>query len=380
MGSRSTPEADSNPETVTPPRGDTRTVTPFTGEVTRSLVGEFGRINTVAAGDTTYYLGGPDAVRRLTPDGGLVWATDLDVDDNDHVATVTVGDSLVLCAVETYGDEATHARLVALDRETGAKRWEFRTQTQHGESRLDAVGQVSPELIFAGTDGGYESDGGDESTEDDRPERLYAIDAETGDGLWTMTDFAGKATFGGIFAFRNEPYVLYNHLYKIDAEAGRSRHVVAPGSRDFSGGVRHGELLYLTGETVQAYNMVTGSVRWETDRSAMPTGAMQVGTRHLFVATEDGTVAGLRTDDGRAAWRVTASEPVLELGYGAGLVWILGESGTLQAVRADDGSIRHDSTVSNAVDAANGFRSLYTLQDTVLVDDGWAQLFRVSSA
>ncbi|MFB6092851.1 MAG: PQQ-binding-like beta-propeller repeat protein [Haloquadratum sp.] len=130
-------------------------------------------------------------------------------------------------------------------------------------------------------------------------ERVYGLDAETGDGIWTLD--AG----GYVGSNSNHPVAGDETVYvgddetvrALDPATGRgrwSRNVEAGGD----GPVLGASSVYVAGgQTVTAIDRASGDIEWETTLGGELTRP-GVGSHGVYVGTESGTLYELDPDDG----------------------------------------------------------------------------------
>lgn len=236
--------------------------------------------------------------RRVTPD----WTYRPTVTTlNLSAPTLSDGDLFVTPGFGfTSEDRATY--LARLDATTKAERWRF-------ENEQDGIGlpRVADGVVYVGT-------GSD---------RVYALDAETGEKLWAYSA-GGQEVYGG--GAWGRPAVVGDTV------------VV---------GVSHSDASHPSPSDVSAFthrvvglDTATGAERWAVGTArAVFAGPTVVGS-NVVVATEGGRLIGIAPRDGSERWRVpiggTFDDPPVDLGDS-----VVANSGKLLvSVEADSGDTR----------------------------------------
>jgi eukaryotic-like serine/threonine-protein kinase len=245
-------------------------------------------------------------------------------------------------------------RLLALDANSGAKRWEFSVEAI--EPRVVPGLAVAEGLVFAGSVNGD----------------FFAIDAATGVQRWV---FATGQTFptspatsplvvdGTVYFSTGQGGSADDTLYALDIDTGRQIWSFPIHGASYTSPAYDKGVLYVAGgfgespqASVYAVDASTGVERWkfETDAVMFATPTVAEGT--VFVEDISGVLYALDPADGREKWRAVLEEPspltYADLTFdGDGpafsvtsvsseTVFVATYQGTLVAVDADSGQVR----------------------------------------
>jgi len=201
--------------------------------------------------------------------------------------------SVILNAVVSAND-AYATVFYAIDAQTTAVRWsqQFASAYLHATSTVGAGGVI------------YVSD---------RGSNLYALDADTGQLLWTRSyalTSAPPITVGGVLIFTSQD----GHVYALDANGNLLWSYftgAAIAEFDSSAPVRVAGLVFVRASNwVYALDAATGAAKWTYNDPQMITGAggspgLSVGNGFVYyVSSSDGgpRVVGIDIDSGQNAW------------------------------------------------------------------------------
>lgn len=235
---------------------------------------------------------------------------------------VHVGDTMFI--VVGKNELFANQTAVALDAETGTKRWEFSPE----EWWLEIVGVTDETLYVATSDDAIGSEGqtlyalsvaaGSKqwSGEIGDPSggllahnsiyvpsygRLYAYDARTGEQQWTtdITDYSYRtiAATDETVCFASNEEDAWGKLITLDSRTGEVKwsHDEWPATST----TLHEGTLYVGGEYVAAFDPDSGDQRWKVDRSGfIPRAPVQDG--RLYAGGD--AVRAYTTDNGEIEW------------------------------------------------------------------------------
>lgn len=296
------------------------------------------------------------------PDAPLVWGHESG--DLYTSSPVVAGGILVVGA----GD----GHVYALDAETGAERWRFRTGGRVRSSPAVAGGRV-----FVGSMDGI----------------LYALDLPTGRLLWRF-ETEGAGLFSGDFGFdrrtiQSSPSVVDGvvyvgsrdgTMYAVDGEIGRRRFTVSHGTSWVitSPAVADGTVFLGSSDAsfAQAVDALTGEERWRVATPGIVWSSPTVAGGLVLIGAGSGVLLALDRESGDERWRFRAqggwrASPVVTDG---GLVLIGDTDGVLYALRTGDGPpvrrvVFYDSAYARA--AWNGDAEFWS---RVFVNRGYERL------
>ncbi|MFC7072603.1 PQQ-binding-like beta-propeller repeat protein [Halovenus rubra] len=170
-------------------------------------------------------------------------------------------------------------------------------------------------------------------------EMVYALDAETGDELWTFS--AGRfrtspvVDDGTVYVASNDAFV-----YGLDAETGDQQWRFETGSSLAATPAVADGTVYVGGtdETVYALDAETGDEVWTFDDVSSVKNAPVVRYGRVYVAARGGTVHALDATDGTRIWQTdTDSRNIATPAVDGGTVFVGGDLVGLTALDADTG-------------------------------------------
>ncbi len=224
--------------------------------------------------------------------GNVVWRKNL---KRCIAASPAVGDGVLYvplmdespCAVH---DEEQPGYVVALDADTGERRWRFKTGVNESSPVLN--GGV---LYFGTWDGS-----------------VYALDTTSVKPLWTFE--TNDKVKGGVALARG---ILLapsydGNLYALDAKTGEERWVGTPGTPLYSTPAVAGGLVYVgsTGGSIYAYDLETGALAWSRQFGDAVYSSPAVARGTVYVGSYDGNLYALDARTGEERWAFAAQGPI----------------------------------------------------------------------
>lgn len=201
-------------------------------------------------------------------------------------------------STDSSGDHALHA----LTLREGRERW--RTALDHPVRTPPTYGgDDGPERLYFAT--GPRSLHG-------RDAKLQAVDPAGGDRAWTFDTedrrfvYPLATTDDAVFAGRRDDQIgrQGEYVYALDAADGEERWRTESGDADREGSATFRDTLFVQAYgRLRALDPATGAERWLVEGNRTLDGpAFGNQGKRVFVGA-DGTVRGLRIDDGSEAWR-----------------------------------------------------------------------------
>lgn len=279
---------------------------------------DFRTTDGVAVVDGTVYLG---LTARNATDGTERWSVDPTVPDRDYPETVNadveypaVMNGTVYATVRfgVYdGDDAYDSAVIAVDANTGTKRWRVDTSPGEGGDRMFSPVTVVDGTIFTS---GPAIDGGSGTW-------LYAFDAADGSVRWRRrrsdgSEWALPVADGRVYTMKR------NGVQALDTKTGETVWEALSRvsfERTTSPMVADGTLFVAEenepGVTLIALDATTGEEHWRTaytrDSPGITIGTVDSET--IYISTKVGTkgsdVIALSLSDGSERWRATIPQP-----------------------------------------------------------------------
>lgn len=225
-------------------------------------------------------------------------------------------------------------KVVAFEARSGAQRWEVPFGPSLHAGHPVAAGGV---VYFAAADP-------ESGTVD-----LHAADAATGGALWACPIGSSIAAAPIVGAG-----LVYVGGYQLEGPAGTTRRVLAidtatgrvrwvyPSDLDLSGQFAlDRERLYLgaDGGVVIARDAATGAASWTARVGGRLSNSPEVGGGLVYVGTRDGAMTALRAEDGTERWKLEVGSPVLtQVAVAGGRIFFGSSDGILHAVDAATGA------------------------------------------
>jgi outer membrane protein assembly factor BamB len=252
------------------------------------------------------------------------WETDLTLSSKNEDPVATDGGRVF--AVE-HGESG---KVLAFDAQKGMLRWEVSVgPSRHGEHPIAHQGAVYFETT--GLDGGTAS--------------LRAADAATGAALWELPIGSYIATspivgaglvYVGAYQF-DGPSEKTRSVFAVDTATGEVRWAY-PSGLDLSGHFALDEdHLYLgaDGGAVIARDAATGKAAWTARVGGRLSNSPEVARGLVYVGTRDGTMMALSAEDGTRRWSLALDSPVLtQVAVADGILYFGSNDGYLHAVDA----------------------------------------------
>ncbi|MCP4535832.1 MAG: PQQ-binding-like beta-propeller repeat protein [Chloroflexi bacterium] len=253
------------------------------------------------AGDTLYAASLEQVVALNAADGKLQWAfPDDPKEDNRGLFYVTpaVDDNLVLVASQVppqgFLGRASHV-VWALDRETGLKHRGFEEFTGAAGQYIEG-GALSDGVFVIGN-----SDG-----------NVYALDAETGALKWTFK--TGHRVWGTPLIVSDTVYVgsMDRHLYALNLSNGRVRWDFHTQGAFASTPVLQDGTLYIGAfdNRFYAIDAETGTERWHFESDNWFWGGSVIDDGIVYASDVEGNVYALRAETGDQIWHAPLDTPV----------------------------------------------------------------------
>ncbi len=218
----------------------------------------------------------------------------------------------------------------AVDAETGARVWSFIADSEETEASnwMEASPIVVDGVLYFST----ESLPGDTP-----PPKLYAVDAKTGEEIWSKTGWyqsSPTVVDGTIYIGRSD-----DHLYALDAASGEEQWSFETGSWIWSGPNVVEGTAYIGSwdEHVYAVDAETGTEEWAFETNGEILGSPTAFDGMVYVGSTDGTLYTLDTD-GIEQWRLESGDEIRgDPVVADGIVYLKVRNGTLYALAADTG-------------------------------------------
>lgn len=205
----------------------------------------------------------------------------------------------------------------ALDVASGEEKWQVSTGPW---GRPPFIPAVADERVFVGRD------------------RVYALDAASGEAVWTVGDEAIPAW--GDPAVANDLVVVPGEqegtgpdgvLVALDAATGRERWRVS-GPRRLVPPAIVDDTVIVAGEALRALDIETGEVVWRRDDDWIVAAPPAVAGGTVYVVTASGELYALGVDDGTVAWTLSLSAGLTGPAIAADVLYLADASGRLYAV------------------------------------------------
>lgn len=286
---------------------------------------------------------------------GYVYALDLETGQDVwqfqthspvEVAPVVAGD-------DVYASSA--ATLYALDKLTGAPRWQF-------DIDVSAAPAVAGGSVYVpGQDG-----------------NLVAIDARTGQEQWrfaTGGPLASSPVVAGDWVYVGS---RDRYLYAIDRGSGQQRWRYRTGNWVASTPAIAANTLFFgsNDEFVYALDTATGDEKWRFKTGNDVFASPVVADGVVFVGSYDGTLYALEAGSGRARWQLKTGKPIKSSALVFDqMVYFGSGDGQLYAVAAQTGRILDQLDAGSQI-----YTDLIRSDQTILMVNGKGQLWAVESA
>lgn len=182
---------------------------------------------------------------------------------------------------------------------------------------------------------------------------VYALDAETGNVLWT----ADLGRFGN---FWSSPTVANGTLYVLDGSGAHSGNLLAldcsdgsklwqaVGSFNHSAVVSNGVVYVGSDRGLTALDATTGDVEWYRNIEAKAEATPAIDDRTLFVP-QGGHLRAVNAETGELQWETATGTRQTSPVVAAGKVFTGGEDGVLRAFDTDGGSIEWTCEVGDQI-------------------------------
>jgi eukaryotic-like serine/threonine-protein kinase len=192
------------------------------------------------------------------------------------------------------GDDSN---LYALDAKTGQFLWSYAT----GATVSTPV--VADGVVYAGS----------------QDDKLYALDAQTGHLLWmyaTGGPVPTAAVKGGVV------YVASDQVYALNASTGALIWKYPIFAYSSSAPAVVGNSVYITSDQVYALNASTGALIWKYPVASLTTPAIATG--RVYVGAEDASVYALNASTGAFLWKYAQQDELLASPVAAnGVVYVI---------------------------------------------------------
>ena len=299
--------------------------------------------------------------------GTLLWRFETVGTDStlDMVRTPAVDGGMVYVAAseDNFPFAFAENRVYALDASTGEPLWQYKTRVdvssvppivsngvvhfafdvRHGVKAFDVA---TGHRLWVHTPGGWdmpsiaEADGVIFATSPDNGP-IIAWDASNGDFLWrSFTTWADSvlAVFDGVLYAKSR-----NRLQALDASTGEGLWSYQDvGGKYLSPMVSHGMLYFGTVRgTVSALDAATGELQWSYDTESKGASPSIVVDGTVHVRSDSGQLYALDAETGELVWRYDVAEGELSASTVAnGVVYVGSEAGRLYALDAATGELR----------------------------------------
>ena len=222
----------------------------------------------------------------------------------------------------------------ALDADTGAVKWKYKTGSEGSSSPAVAEG-----VVFVGSSDDY----------------VYALDADTGAVKWKYetsfdVDSSPAVAEGVVFVGS-----LANYLYALDADIGAVKWKYKTGFNvDSSPAVADGMVFVGSWDDyMYALDADTGAVKWKYKTGAYVRSSPAVSEGVVFVGSDDNYVYALDADTGAVKWKyktggsVDSSPAVAD-----GVVFVGSLDNYVYALDADTGAVKWKYKTGRYVDSS----------------------------
>ncbi|MEV6179888.1 serine/threonine-protein kinase, partial [Streptomyces sp. NPDC052015] len=182
--------------------------------------------------------------------------------------------------------------------------------------------------------------------------KLYAVDAETGQRLWSFT--TGNSVFSSPAVADGVVYVGSSDrkLYAVDAETGQHRWSFTTGNSVFSSPAVADGVVYVGSWDGKLYavDAETGQRRWSFTTGSAVESSPAVADGVVYVGSSDRKLYAVDAESGRHRWSfATGNDVSSSPAVADGVVYVGSWDGKLYAVDAETGQHRWSFTTGNGV-------------------------------
>lgn len=270
---------------------------------------------------------------RIGPDGEIAWSAPGSTLPQEYYLSkgVAFSSDTAFFALETSeppNESPEPGVVVAFDKTTGNKQWEFTVKDDDLHDALPSLAAVSSDIlaVAAATSGAG----------DIQEPLVYGLDPATGEQLWRTSEFPADH-ITNIFEYDGRPYVvMVNGIYSCDSDTGAVTRI-----RDIHSGLGTptaiDDTLYLPGQSVQAFHLDDEEVRWKTEIDGHIYTQPVVTDGRVFVGTRTGFVYGIDTSDGTQRWESRILSRSERMAVTSNHLWVADDIGMLYAFTLQDG-------------------------------------------
>jgi len=338
--------------------GPTDDSTPSAVELT--TVREF--TDTVVGGpvshESAFYSRSSEEPARIESGGEIAWSAPGSTVPTGYYFSDGVGFSsdtafFGLGAFASPNESPEPGMVVALDKTTGDKQWEFTVEDGDLHDTIPSLAAISSDLlaVAAATDGAG----------DIQEPLVYGLDPTTGEQLWRADEFpADHITM--VFEYNGFPYVaMMDGIYRCDSNTGAVTRI-----RDIHSGLGTpavvDDTLYLPGQSVQAFHLDEETVRWKTEIDGHIYTQPVITDGRAFVGTQNGFVYGIDTSDGTKRWESRILSRTERMTVTSEHLWVADDIGMLYAFTLQDGEKVYEDE-----QAQRTRREIAAIDDTLII-------------